>query len=58
MYDCERFFKYNKVLEPEKVGITSINLEGKALDWFQGFEALDNVLNWKTFSMDIATRFG
>ena len=58
MYECERFFKYNEVLEPEKVGIASIHLEGKALDWFQGYEALDNVLNWKTFAMDITTRFG
>ena len=55
---CERFFKYNEVLEPEKVGIASIHLEGKALDWFQGYEASDKVLNWKMFSMDLTTRCG
>ena len=39
MYKCERFFKYNVVPELEKVGIASIHLEGKALDWFHGYEA-------------------
>ena len=58
VYKCDRFFKYNEVPEPEKVGITSIHLDGKALDWFQGYEAPNKVLNWKMFVMDITTRFG
>ena len=49
MYKCERFFEYNEVLEQEKVGIVSIHLKGKALEWFQGYETSVKELNWKTF---------
>ena len=58
MYKCERFFKYNEVLEQEEVRITSIHLESKALDWFQGYEASVKELNWKMFATDIMTQFG
>ena len=54
---CKRFFKYNEVLELEKVGIASIHLEGKTLDWFQGYEASIKDLNWETLATDITTQF-
>ena len=58
MYKCERFFKYNEVPELEKVGITSIHLEGKALDWFQGYEASVKDLNCEMLATDITALFG
>ena len=58
MYKCERFFKYNELLEQEKVGIAFIHLESKALEWFQGYEASVKELNWKTFAADVIVRFG
>ena len=42
----------------EKVGITLIHLEGKALDWFQGYEASVKDLNWETLATNITSRFG
>ena len=45
VYKCETFFKYNEVLKHEKVGIASIYLEGKALEWYQGYEASLKELN-------------
>ena len=49
------FLKYNAELESEKVGIASIQLEGKAFDWFQDYKASAKDLNWKTFEVDITT---
>ena len=53
MYKWERFFEYNEVLEQEKVRIVSIHLEGKALEWFQGYETFVKELNWNTFTVDV-----
>lgn len=47
------------MLELEKVGIASnIHLEGKALDWFHGYEAYIKDLNWKTFAANTIMQFG
>ena len=53
MYKCERFFEYNEVLEQEKVRIVSIHLEGKALEWFQGYENFVKEFIWNTFVVDV-----
>ena len=58
VYKCERFFKYNEVPKLEKVGIASIHLEGKVIDWFQGHEASVKDLNWEALATNITARFG
>uniref|UniRef100_F6HSH4 Uncharacterized protein n=1 Tax=Vitis vinifera TaxID=29760 RepID=F6HSH4_VITVI len=37
----------------EKVRIVSIHSEGKALEWFQGYETSVKELNWNTFTADV-----
>ena len=57
VYKCERFFKYNEVPKLEKVAIASMHLEGKALNWFQGYEPSVKDLNWETLATNITARF-
>ncbi|KAH9735939.1 hypothetical protein KPL71_017914 [Citrus sinensis] len=38
--------------------MASIHLEGHALEWFQGYEAGHENINWESFSTDIIARFG
>ena len=57
-YKRERFFKYNEMLEQEKVEIASIHLKGKTLQWFKGYEAFVKELNWKTFVANIIMQLG
>ena len=57
VYKCKRFFKYNELPKLEKVGIASMHLEGKALNWSQGYEPSVKHLNWETLATDITARF-
>ncbi|KAH9699109.1 hypothetical protein KPL71_024219 [Citrus sinensis] len=58
VYKCERFFKYNGVEESDMVGLATIHLEGKALEWFQGYEVAIAEPSWRQFSTDLMARFG
>ncbi|KAH9692146.1 hypothetical protein KPL70_016314 [Citrus sinensis] len=57
VYKCERFFKYNGVEESDMVGLATIHLEGKALEWFQGYEVAVAEPSWRQFSTDLMARF-
>ncbi|XP_052292019.1 uncharacterized protein LOC127900817 [Citrus sinensis] len=58
VYKCERFFKYNGVEESDMVGLATIHLEGKALEWFQGYEVAIAEPSWRQFFTDLMARFG
>lgn len=58
IYKCGRFFYANGIVNEEKVGLASIHLEGKALEWFQGYEAGNKEFTWDQFSQDVIARFG
>ncbi|KAH9733790.1 hypothetical protein KPL71_017135 [Citrus sinensis] len=58
IYKCDRFFNINGIVEEEKVEMVSIHLEGHALEWFQGYEAGHENINWESFSTDIIAHFG
>ena len=46
IYKCDNFLKINGIEDYEKVGLASLHLEGRALEWFQGYEASNKELNW------------
>jgi hypothetical protein len=58
VYKCERFFKANNVEDQEKVNLATIHMEGKALEWFQGYEISNTDLSWQKFTQDLILRFG
>lgn len=58
IYKCGRFFSENGIVNEEKVGLASIHLEGKALEWFQGYEAGNKEFTWDQFSHEVILRFG
>ncbi|TXG48807.1 hypothetical protein EZV62_024682 [Acer yangbiense] len=39
------------------MGIIAIHLEGRALDWFQGYEAANGDINWTNFFAGVVSRF-
>lgn len=55
---CDRFFEVNNVEEKDGVSVASIHLEGKALEWFQGYEIGAKEITWETFAIDLTARFG
>lgn len=57
IYKCERFFDYNATENGNRVKLASLNLENKALQWFQWFEKCHNQINWNTFK-GVVSRFG
>ena len=38
--------------------MASIDLGGHAPEWFQGYEAGHENINWESFSTDVVARFG
>ena len=58
IYKCDRFFKINGIGDHEKVGLASLHLKGRALEWFQGYEVSDKEIHWQQFSIDVISRFG
>ncbi|KAF8392867.1 hypothetical protein HHK36_021106 [Tetracentron sinense] len=58
VYRCDRFFSYNNVAEADKVYVASLHLEGKVLDWFEGYETAKEVITWQSFAADVIKRFG
>ena len=58
IYKFNLFFNINGIVEEEKIELASINLEGHALEWFQGYEVGHENINWESFSTDVVARFG
>ncbi|RYR38078.1 hypothetical protein Ahy_A09g043029 [Arachis hypogaea] len=58
LYRAERFFKIYDVPEDQMLDVIAVNLEGRALAWFQLWEKLNQVRNWMNLSIAIQIQFG
>lgn len=56
----EQFFSLDRIREDTKLPLAILHLEGKALQWHQGYMQNRNqvVPNWKQYVSDISSRFG
>ena len=51
------FLKFNGIGDHEKVGLTFLHLEGRALEWFQRYEVGNKEIHWQHFSIDVVSKF-
>ncbi|KAL8089286.1 hypothetical protein AgCh_038908 [Apium graveolens] len=60
LYKYNRFFQLDEVTDTQKVRLTVIHLEGKALLWHQTYMQRCNhiIPTWSTYTEDINVRFG
>lgn len=60
LYKLDQFFQLDHVNENTKVPLASIHLEGRALQWHQGYMKGRNYVNpsWEQYVVDITGRFG
>lgn len=57
IYRAERYFEINHIPEEEKVLAASICFEGKALNWFQWWEARTERITWLALRRALLGRF-
>ena len=58
IYKCERFFNFYAIEEDDRLSVASIYMEGRTLDWFQGYETSKPKITWNAFIKDLIFRFG
>lgn len=60
LYKCVQFFELDGVVDPDKVKLAAIHLEGKALLWHQTYiKRMGQILPlWDQYVKDITARFG
>lgn len=60
IYKCNQFFQLDEIVDPQKVRLDAIHLEGKALLWHQSFMQRCNhiILTCSKYTEDITVRFG
>jgi hypothetical protein len=57
-YQASQFFDYYNMPDSQRFTISSFNMEGKALVWFQELRNGNNLTTWNEFLKAIQTRFG
>ncbi|GJV00143.1 retrotransposon-related protein [Tanacetum coccineum] len=60
LFKVEQFFSLDKVKENTKLPLAVLHLEGKSLQWHQGYMTNRNQVtpSWKQYVKDITSRFG
>lgn len=53
----EQFFKFNQIVETEKIMLASYHMERESLQGFQWFEKSRGVVVWAEFVEALCTRF-
>ncbi|KAG6503289.1 hypothetical protein ZIOFF_035600 [Zingiber officinale] len=55
---AEKYFRFHNTLDNAKVELTSINLEGDVIQWYDWLEACHGPPKWKKFKEELINRFG
>ena len=55
---CERFFQYYRVVESQRINLTTTYFNDMADAWFQGWNKVRDETNWANFVEEFCVRFG
>ena len=58
IYKAEKFFRYQRIVDNEKVLLTFFNLQDEALQWYQWFEKTQRDVSWEEFTHALCVWFG
>ncbi|XP_015967238.1 uncharacterized protein LOC107490956 [Arachis duranensis] len=58
IYHVERFFLIYDIPEDQRLDLMAVNLEGRALAWFQMWERLEPMADWLAISTALQKQFG
>ncbi|XP_025635201.2 uncharacterized protein [Arachis hypogaea] len=58
IYHVERFFRIYDISEDQRLDLVAVNLEGRALTWFQMWERLEPMADWLAISTALQMQFG
>ncbi|XP_020978093.1 uncharacterized protein LOC110271493 [Arachis ipaensis] len=58
IYRVERFFRIYDIPEDQRLDLVAVNLEGRALAWFQMWERLEPMTDWLAISTALQMQFG
>ncbi|XP_075640360.1 uncharacterized protein LOC142612122 [Castanea sativa] len=58
IYKAEKFFRYQRTENSEKITLASFHLLDDALQWYQWFEKTRTDVSWEEFTRALCVRFG
>lgn len=58
IYKAEKFSKYQKTADEEKIALASFHLQDDALQWYKWFEKTQKNVSWEEFTHALCVRFG
>ncbi|XP_042498829.1 uncharacterized protein LOC122077099 [Macadamia integrifolia] len=58
IFKADRFFDYHNMVDPQQLQVSSFQVDGPVLQWFQWMHREGQFTTWSAFTRDLEIRFG